>query len=69
MQIGSRTHVDPLIEFERQLLRILAKFGEVHTMAIGNEEINKFMMSEIREHEHMVLFFNKLSEENGHMKP
>ena len=38
-------------------------------MAIGNEEINKFMMQEIREHEHMVIFFNKLSDSNEHMKP
>ena len=39
---GGKT--DPLIEFERTLLKILAKFGEIHTMAIGNEEINRFMM-------------------------
>ena len=37
-------------------------------MSIGNEEINKFMMQEIREHEHMVIFFNKLSDSNEHMK-
>ena len=37
-------------------------------MAIGNEEINRFMMQEIREHEHMIIFFNKISESNGHMK-
>jgi hypothetical protein len=69
MQVSSRVQVDPLLDFERSLLRILAKFREVHTTAIGNEEINKFMMQEIREHEHMVLFFNKLSEANDHMKP
>ena len=38
-------------------------------MSIGNEEIGRFMMQEIREHEHMVIFFNKLSEVNNHMKP
>ena len=70
MQASMRAgQVDPLIEFERQLLKILAKFQEVHTMAIGNEEINRFMMQEIREHEHMVIFMNKLSEANDHMKP
>ena len=37
-------------------------------MAIGNEEITRFMMQEIREHEHMVIFMNKLGEENDHMK-
>ena len=37
-------------------------------MAIGNEEINKFMMQEIREHEHMIIFMNKLSESSSHMK-
>ena len=41
---------------------------EVHTTAIGNEEIQRFMMSEIREHEHMLIFFSKLSEDNNHMK-
>ena len=72
MQASTRAgqpSVDPLIEFERQLLKILAKFQEVHTMSIGNEEINRFMMQEIREHEHMVIFMNKLSEANNHMKP
>ena len=57
-----------MIEYERSLLKILAKFGEVHTMAVGNEEINKFMMQEIREHEHMIIFFNKLSQFSSHMK-
>lgn len=33
-------------------------------MAIGNEEINKFMMQKIREHGYMLNFFNKLSEAN-----
>ena len=37
-------------------------------MAIGNEEITRFMMQEIREHEHMVIFMNKLGEVNDHMK-
>ena len=37
-------------------------------MSIGNEEISRFMMQEIREHEHMVIFMNKLSEANNHMK-
>lgn len=37
-------------------------------MAIANEEINRFMMQDIREHEHMVIFINKLSESDGHMK-
>ena len=60
--------MDPLIEFERELLKILNKFQEVHTTAIGNEEMGRFMMQEIREHEHMVIFFNKLSEDNNHMK-
>lgn len=59
---------DPLIEYERQLLKILNKFQEVHTTTIGNEEISRFMMQEIREHEHMLIFFNKLSEANNHMK-
>lgn len=27
------------------------------------------MMQDIREHEHMVMFLNKLSESNEHMKP
>ena len=66
---AGQPNVDPMIEFERWLLKILAKFQEVHTMAIGNEEINRFMMQEIREHEHMVIFMNKLSEANDHMKP
>ena len=66
---GTKTpQADPLLEYERSLLQILSKFGEIHTMAIGNEEINKFMMQEIREHEHMVIFFNKLSDSNEHMK-
>lgn len=56
------------LEFERQLLNILSKFGDNHTMAIANEEINRFMMQDIREHEHMVIFLNKLSESNEHMK-
>ena len=60
--------MDPLLEFERALLSTLSKFGEVHTMTIANDEINKFMMSEIREHEHMMIFLNKLSEFNNHMK-
>ncbi len=64
----AQKNVDPLIEYERQLLKILAKFQEVHTMNIGSEEINKFMMQEIREHEHMVIFMNKLSLVNNHMK-
>lgn len=68
-QARAASNVDPLIEFERQLLKILNKFQEVHTTAIGHEEINRFMMHEIREHEHMVIFFNKLSEDNNHMKP
>ena len=58
-----------MIEFERKLLKILAKFQEIHTMSIGTEEINKFMMQEIREHEHMVIFMTKLSAANDHMKP
>ena len=40
----------------------------MHTQSIGNEEIGKFMMQEIREHEHMVIFMNKLAEANNHMK-
>ena len=64
----AQKNVDPLIEYERQLLKILAKFQEVHTMNIGSEEISKFMMQEIREHEHMVIFMNKLSSVNNHMK-
>ena len=42
---------DPLLEFERSLLNILSKFGDNHTMAIATEEINRFMMQDIREHE------------------
>lgn len=37
-------------------------------MAIATEEINRFMMQDIREHEHMLIFLNKLSESNDHMK-
>jgi hypothetical protein len=59
---------DPLLEFERSLLNILHKFGDHHTMAIASDEISRFMMQDIREHEHMVMFLNKLSESNDHMK-
>ena len=59
---------DLLLDFERQLLNILSKFGDPHMMAIANEEVNRFMMQDIREHEHMVIFLNKLSESNDHMK-
>lgn len=60
---------DQLLEYERTLLNILSKFGDNHTMAIATEEINRFMMQDIREHEHMIIFLNKLSESNDHMKP
>jgi hypothetical protein len=59
---------DPLLEFERSLLNILSKFGSNHTMAIATEEMNRFLMQDIREHEHMLIFLNKLSESNDHMK-
>ena len=38
-QARNQSTVDPLIDFERRLLKILNKFQEVHTTAIGNEEI------------------------------
>jgi hypothetical protein len=40
----------------------------VHTIKIADDEISKFMVQEIREHEHMMIFINKLSEANNHMK-
>ena len=66
--VGGAGGMDPLLEFEKNLLQTLSKFGEVHTTTIANDEISKFMMSEIREHEHMMIFLNKLSDVNNHMK-
>ena len=37
-------------------------------MQIAAEEINRFMMQDIREHEHMLMFLNKLADANDHMK-
>jgi hypothetical protein len=39
----AQTASEQLLEFERQLLNILSKFGDNHTVAIATDEINRFM--------------------------
>jgi hypothetical protein len=60
---------DSLFDFKRCLLKIVSKFGTAHTVAIGWEEVRKFMATEITDHEHMQMFLSILSESNDHMKP
>ena len=60
--------MDSNLEFERALLQTLSKYAQVHTIKIADDEMSKFMVQEIREHEHMMIFINKLSESNNHMK-
>ena len=59
---------ESLFEYKRKLLKTLSKFALSHTIHIGQEEIRKFMMAEITDHEHMLLFLNMLAESNDHMK-
>jgi len=46
----------------------LGKFGKIHTMQKGAEELKKLMTTDITDNDKMLLFLNLLAEINEHMK-
>lgn len=66
---GSLLPAESLFEFRKQLLGILSKFADAHTIKTGIEEVKRFMMNEITDTDRMNSFLSSLSDHNEHMKP
>jgi hypothetical protein len=66
---GSMLPSESLFDYRKNLLSILSKFSDNHTMKTGIEEVKKFMTSEITDNDRMNCFLSAISEHNEHMKP
>ena len=60
---------DSLFEFRKQMLQILSKFSDNHTLKNGIEEIKRFMSTEITDNDRMNSFISTVSDHHEHMKP
>ncbi len=59
---------DSLFEFRKQLLSILTKFADNHTLKTGIEEVKRFMATEITENDRMNSFLSAVADHHEHMK-
>ena len=62
------TAQDSLFEFRKQMLTILNKFADSHTVKTGIEEIKRFMATEITDNDRMNSFLAMVGEQTEHMK-
>ncbi len=59
---------DSLFEFRKQLLSILTKFADNHTLKTGIEEVKRFMATEITDNDRMNSFLSAVADHHEHMK-
>lgn len=65
----SQSSQDSLFEFRKQMLSILAKFADNHTVKTGIEEVKRFMATEITDNDRMNSFLSSVADHHEHMKP
>ena len=56
------------MKFQHDLLMILSKLGQTHTLQQGVEEIKALMSNDIVDNERMVFFLHSLTDFNSHMQ-
>lgn len=59
---GGQSNTTELFNYRKQLLQILSKFSDAHTVKTGMEEIKKFMSIEITDNDRMIVFLNTVGE-------
>jgi len=57
-----------LLKFQKDLLKILSKFSQSHTVLKGAEELREFMATEVTENDRMLMMLNSFTDFNVHVK-
>lgn len=57
-----------LLKFQKELLQILSKFSQSHTLPQGIEELKRLMANDITDNDRMLMFLNSLTDFNAHVK-
>ena len=57
-----------MLKFQKDLLKILSKFSQSHTVLKGAEELREFMATEVTENDRMLMMLNSFTDFNVHVK-